>query len=118
MIREPYFSNSPAWMESTPAIRALHQKEVVIRRGPDSDVWLLTVEEADSKGSLAGRCAVRATHAGSSPTMRTVMKESEAPQEPTRWIQEEYLLPGTLLLLCSEPGNAESALTLQLPDTE
>jgi hypothetical protein len=113
----PYFSKSPVWMESTPAIQSLDHKQVHISKDADSDLWLLTVEDADSKGSLAGRCTVKATHVGTSPTMRTVMTGGEKPMEPASWTQQEYLQPDALRLLTApDAADADGALRLELPN--
>jgi hypothetical protein len=114
-----YFSNAPVWLEPTPAIRALAHRQVHIRRDSDSDLWMLTVEMADPKGSLSGRCTVKATYTGTAPTMRTVMSHSDSPVEPKSWIRQEYLRQDALRLLATpDAGNSSGELTLMLPDTQ
>jgi hypothetical protein len=115
----PYFSKAPVWLEPTPAIRALDHRQVHIRRDSDSDLWMLTVEMADSKGSLSGRCTVKATYTGIAPTMRTVMSHSESSMEPKSWTRQEYLQQDALRLLSTpDAGHPSGELSLVLPDAQ
>lgn len=111
-----FFSRSPIWLVPTDAIRNLHNRPIQITRDSDSDMWLLSVEHADSKASLAGQCAVKITHRGASPTMATVLSLGEDASQQATWSQSEYLHPDAVgLIAYSSSCGKNGVLTMVLP---